>query len=196
MTDGSVAPRELARILIAVLCVAALVAIAVILGTSAPTSDRANVSKALATAIAFAFFSLTGAAGISLGRRGSELAYYPLGYLTVLLSLLALGEAIAAIWAKEPLNGGWRTAAETGLVAFCAGNVSLLLGSARPADSPPIRWTAIGAALAATVLTVLALIEISAPGPDVSKRLMAVLAILYVLGAVLLPLLRWEAAQD
>jgi hypothetical protein len=195
MTTGQDdAMRSLARFLIAAACIGGLVAIALILGDS----DGARTSsRALSTAVALAFFSLTGGAGLRLAGSRDELLSSSFGYLTAAVSLLAFGEVVAAFWSSDVLSGSnWKVAAETTLLAFGAGNVSLLLGSERAEDGDAVRLVRIATVGAAVLLTALALIEISSPGPDVDRKLLGVAAVAYLLGAVLLPLLRWEAGRD
>ena len=47
-----------------------------------------------------------------------------------------------------------------------------------------------GVILAITILCLMAVVEISSPGKDIGVRPIAVVAVLYILGTVLLPLLR------
>ena len=180
--------RPIARALVVAVCLAALVAIVLVLTGSA---RNLTAERVLLLAIVLALFSLTGPAGMKLAGRGPELVTYVFGYLTVILSVLAFGEAIATFWSENWLFGDqWRTAVETGLVALAAANISLLLASQRPEDGVEIHAARAGAVLAIVVLSALALTEISSPGRDVGVKPMAVFAVVYVLGAVLIPLLR------
>jgi hypothetical protein len=180
--------RPIARALVAAVCLAALVVIVLVLSGS---ETDLTAERVLVFSVALALFSLTGAAGMKLAARGPVLVTFAFGYVTVILSLLAFGEAIATFWSEDWLFGDqWRTAVETGLVALAAANISLLLASERPEDGGELHAARGGAVIAIVVLTVLALIEISSPGRDVGVKPMAVFAVLYVLGAVLIPLLR------
>ena len=77
--------------------------------------------------------------------------------------MIAFGEAVAAYWhwSATAVSGTWRSAADTGLAAFCAGNVSLLLGGEQVDDPPSIRAVRTLAAVGVIALTLLALIEIA-----------------------------------
>jgi hypothetical protein len=174
--------------MVAALCLAALVAIVIVL--SGPAYDM-TASRVVGVAVAIALYSLTATAGMKLVGRGPELVTHLFGYAAVILSLLAFGEAIAALWAESWLiDDQWRTAAETGLVALAAANISLLLASQRREDGVETH-AARGVALLSIVgLSALALIEISESGRDLGLKPMAVFAVLYALGAVLIPLLR------
>jgi hypothetical protein len=176
----------LARILVAALCLAAAVVIVMVLGAS--EYDR-TAGRVLGVAVAVALFSLTAAAGMRLAGR-AELVTHLFGYVAVLASLIAFGEVVAALWADDVFDDQWRTAAEAGLVALAAANICLLLASERLEDGGVIRAARGGAVISIVVLAAMALIEISAPGRDVGIRPMAVFAVIYLTGALLIPLLR------
>jgi hypothetical protein len=178
--------RTIARILVAALCLAAAVAIVLVLGAS--DSDP-TAGRVLGIALAVALFSLTAAPGMRLVGR-PELVTHLFGYVAVIVSLIAFGEAVAALWADDVFDDQWRTAAEAGLVALAAANISLLLASERLEDGGEIRLARGGAVISIVVLTAMALIEISDPGKDVGIGPMAVFAVLYLAGALLIPLLR------
>lgn len=188
MGEGGSQHRGVARALAGLLCAGGLIAIVLVMSSS--ESGR-TPARLLLIALAAAFYSLTAAAGLRLAGRGPELRAHLFGYLTVIVTLVAFGEAVAGFWSREWLfEDSWRTAVQTGLVALAAANVSLLLASQRPKDGGEVHAARLGSVLAVTVLCVLVLIEISEPGHDVSIKPMAVCAVVYVLGALLIPLLR------
>ncbi len=172
------------RLLIAALCAAALVVILAIVGDS--ELDEASW-KAIGTAIALAFFSLTAIAGTNLAARRPELSLF--GYLTAILSIVAFVTMTSTIWGNV-LDSDWKGAGIATVLALASGHVSLLLGSARSEDSDTVRLVRGGVILAAAVLCLMAVVEISSRGEDVGIRTIAVVAVLYVLGTILLPLLR------
>lgn len=178
--------ESVARIAVAVLCAAAVVAMIAVLGGS--NSDGA---KALYVAILLALFSLTGSAGLRLAARGPEVVTYVFGYLTIAISAIAFGKAVSTVWSADWFFGGnAKTAAQLTLATIAAANVSLLLSTERFEDGVDVHAARAGAVLSIVVLTVLAIVETSKPGQDVGIKPMAVFAILYVLCAALIPLLR------
>lgn len=177
---------NVARVLVALLCAAALVATIAVLGGS---DDDGG--KALFVATALAVFSLTGAAGLRLATRGPEVVTYVFGYLTIALSAIAFGEAVSAFWSADWLYGNdGKTAAQLALATIGAANISLLLSTERVEDGIEVHGARAGAVLSILVLTVLVLIESSEPGSDIGVKPMALFAILYVLCAALITLLR------
>lgn len=183
---------DVARVLVALSCAAALVAMILVLAGS--DSDGA---KALYVAFSLAVFSLTGAAGWKLAMRGPEVVTYVFGYLTVALSAIAFGEAVSTFWSPDWLFGNdGKTAAQVALATIGAANVSLLLSTERVEDGVVVHAARAGGVLSILVLTVLALIESSDPGRDIGIKPMAVLAIVYVLCAALIQLLRHAEFQD
>jgi peptidoglycan/LPS O-acetylase OafA/YrhL len=177
--------RFLVRLLIGVLCAAALVLIATI-GSGSELDETGG--KAIGTAVALAFFSLTGVAGTNLARRRPRFALF--GYLTAAVALAAFLAMMALVWSDGLTGDGWRIPVYLTIVAFGAGHASLLLGSQQPRDSEAVRLVRAGVILAIAMLCAMAIVEISSPGPDIGTRLIAVVAVLYLLGTILLPLLR------
>jgi hypothetical protein len=187
MMVGSGEYRGVARALVAVLCAGGLVAIVLVLGSS---DSGLTPSRLLLIALALAFYSLTGAAGVRLAGR-SDVPVHLFGHLTVIASIVAFGEAVATFWNPEWLfEDHWRTAVQTGLVALVAANVSILLATQRPGDRGEVHAARLGSVLALVALCVLVLVEISRRGHDIGIKPMAVCAVVYVLGALLVPVLR------
>ncbi len=184
MGDG-VSARFLVRFLIGILCAAALLLIAII--GSGPKLDETG-SKAIGTAVALALFSLTGVAGTNLARRRPRFALF--GYLTAAVALAAFLAMTALIWNGDPTDDGWRIPIGTAILALGTGHASLLLGSARTEDGEAVSLVRAGVILAIAMLCSMAIVEISSSGMDIGVRPIAVVAVLYVLGTVLLPLLK------
>ncbi|MGB7589212.1 MAG: VOC family protein [Solirubrobacterales bacterium] len=177
--------RLVVPFLIVILCGAALLLIVLILGGS--DIDKTS-GKAIGTAAVFAAFSLTAMVGASLGSRRSELA--PFGYLTAAFSLAAFLAVTSAIWSADLFSDSWKVAGDTIVLAVSAANVSLLLGSTREEDSEAVRLVRAGGIVALSTLSLMAIVEISSPGKDIGVQPMAIAAVLYVLGMILLPLLK------
>ncbi len=184
--------RGLIRISIGVLCGGALLLIVLIL--SGTEIDKTS-GKAIGTAVALAFFSLTGVAGSDLGRRRPELA--PFGLLTTGISALAFLALAATIWSAGSLGDSWRPSVYSGIVAFACGHASVLLAAAAESDSDTIRLVRTGTLLALLLFVAATIAEISSPGTHSgSIKAIAVVAVLYVLGTIVLGLLRRSAGPS
>jgi hypothetical protein len=118
LTGGGNPARSTVSVLIALLCGAALLLIALILSGSDLDETSA---KAIGTASTFAFFYLTAMAGTSLGRRRPELAVF--GHLTGALSLAAFVATNAAIWSGDLFSNRWKFAGDAIVLAVAAANV-------------------------------------------------------------------------
>jgi hypothetical protein len=180
--------RIVSRLLVGALLAGAAVATVLLLSDSDPAESG---GRALYIAIAFGFFSLTGAAGVRLATRRFQYPTHLLGHLTVILSAIAFAEVVSFTWDQSWFLGDeWRTAAQLTLTTFAVANASLLLASERPEDDIEVQVARISSLLAVVLLAILTLVEISESGPDVSFKLLGVLAVIYMAGAALIPLLR------
>jgi hypothetical protein len=173
------------RLLIAVLCGGALLLILLI--TSSTRLDETS-GKAIGTAVAVAFFSLTAVAGTLLVDRRSQLSAF--GYLTVTLSAVAFLVMAVSIWGGDLSGDNWQPAIYTLIAAFAAGHVSILLSSVREGEAESLTQVRIGTIAALGVLVTMGYVEISAPGHDVDAQLFGIVAVLYALGAIVFGLLR------
>jgi hypothetical protein len=185
MTGGrEIDVKGLCAMAAVVLCGAAAILVLVILVGGSKDVE----SKSFAVAIAFALFTLPGAAGIYLAQRRPGLLL--LGALTTFAAAAAFISVIFAIWHGIGSEGpsDWRTAGVLTLISIGTGQASLILSLGRPDDSPQVAWLRWAGLLPIAVLTVLAAEDISHSGPDTGGRTYAVLGILYVLGVVLPPL--------
>jgi peptidoglycan/LPS O-acetylase OafA/YrhL len=174
--------RGVLKFSIGLLCAAAFVLILVIL-SGGEVDDTSG--KAIGTAIALASLSLTALAGSHLSLRRPQLALF--GYATVLISGLAFLLTAFAIW-TEPENP--KAVFYALILALACGHTSVLLASSDEGDSDGVRMVRYGTVAALWLLAVLAIAEISDHGNQVDPQGMGVVAVLYALGAIVLPLLR------
>jgi len=170
---------------IAILCGCALVAIVLILSGSGIDETSA---RALGTAVALAVASLMASACLLLVRRRPELAL--LGFLGILLATVALLFCIGAIWDLGDDSGLARPFGVSAVLAIAAAHASLLLANARQGEADLVELVRAGALGSMAVLAILLCAEIVTRGHEVSWKAIGVFAVLYVLGTLLLPLLR------
>ena len=173
------------RLAIAVLCGAALVLI-VVIASGSEIDDTGG--RAIGTAAGVAFFSLTGVAGTNLAARRPRLL--PIGYLTIAVSGLALLIFVFSLWAGELGDDNWRPAVYTGILAFALGHTSVLLAGADDGEPEAVRAVRMATLGALGLLVALVFVEIAEPGRDVGVQPIAVVAVLYLLGVLLIPLLQ------
>lgn len=185
MSPGGDPIRSAVRILIAILCAAALLLILTIMSGS---EFDGTTGKAIWTAIACAFFGLTSMAGMSLAGRRPEIAMF--GYLTAAISIAALAFLLGSIWFENLIDDDWNIVGDAIVLAVAGGHASLLLGSAREDDSDAVRLLRSATLAVLGLLAFLAVLEISSDGQDLNERLIGVIAVVYVLCTVLLPLVR------
>lgn len=175
------------RYLIGFLCAAALLAILAI-GFGSDLDETG--AKAIGSALAFAFCCLTGGAGASLARRRPALALF--GYLTGAASLLAFLAVMSALWIHG-FGGGsddWRIAGIGLVLALAGGHISLLLSNAQPEDAEEVRLVRGATIVVLAMLAVVAVAELASRGQQVGPKPIAILIVLYLLGALLVPVLR------
>jgi hypothetical protein len=122
--------RSVTRFSIGLLCAGAFVLILIILSGS--DIDETS-GKAIGTAIALAFLSLTAVAGSHLALRQPRLA--PFGHLTALISALAFLLTLPAIWTGFD-DGIWEAAAYALILAFACGHSSTATRFRRSAAAP------------------------------------------------------------
>jgi catechol 2,3-dioxygenase-like lactoylglutathione lyase family enzyme len=184
-TPRAALSRRLIVVPIAVLCGCALVAIVLILGGSGVDDTSGRV---LGTAASLAAASLMASACFSLAQRRPGLAAF--AYFGLLATGVAFLFGFGLIWTLGEDSDLARPFGVAAVLALAAAHASLLLGGARENDRDAIvvvRNLTLGAmALLAAVLC----LEISSPGSDVSAKAIGVLAVLYILGSLVLPLIR------
>jgi hypothetical protein len=179
--------RGVIKLIIGLLCVAALVLILIILSGSRldDTSGRA-----IGTAIALGVLSLTAVAGSHLRLRQPQLAL--LGLATVAVSALAFLVVTAAIWSDD----NWKPAGICLVLAWACGHSSVLLAGIDDRDDDSVRLVRGGTIVALWLFGLLLTGELLESGDNVSPQAIGVLAVLYALGTILLPLLRRAAPRQ
>lgn len=174
--------RLVAFVAAGILCGIAVIGIVAVMSDA---EDGALTAKLIYATAVLTVFSLVGLAGVSLSVRRPELAW--LGYLTVVAGLAAFALIGRKIWNGDGFfDTGWEVASSATLVALGFGQVSLLLGWVR--QNGPIRWIALAASAAIAALATLGVLATAIDDFDVGTRLYGVLAIVYLLGIALLPL--------
>ena len=171
------------RILIAVLCAAAMLLIVVIL-SGAKLDDTSG--KAIATAVAFALFALTGMAGYGLRERAPAVSLF--GYAVAIVSAVAFVLGTSALW-TDGETPGWKLVAVLLTLALGGGHASLLLGGEQESDSQAVRLTRAGVLGTIAVLCLMIVSDIAEHGHR-DPRAYGAIAVLYLLGAIVLPLVR------
>jgi drug/metabolite transporter (DMT)-like permease len=178
--------RRLLAVPIAILCGCALVAIVLILGGSGIDETSA---RALGTAAVLAVASLMTSACLLLVRRRPELAL--LGFLGILIVAIAFLSCISAIWDVAHDSSQARSLfGVSAVLAIACAHASLLLANARHGEADAVRLVRAGALGAMVLLVILLCAEIVTRGHEVSWKAIGVFAVLYVLGTLLLPLVR------
>ena len=175
-------PRMLYAVMAAVLCIAAAVAIAVVLSEeSGYTAERLAY-----TAVAVLAFGLAAAGGVSL----LDVARLPwLGWLCVTVSAIGIAVFATAVWSADQYEsqdtGLWKAAYSLLIASLAAGYVSLLAKVEPGGRLVPATQIA---ALALATLAVIAIVE--QIGDETYFRWLGVVTVLWVLGTALIPIAR------
>jgi hypothetical protein len=176
----------LARIAVWALSLGAIVLIALILGGSEGAQQKVGWATLL-----FLIFSLNSLPGLLLVRRRPELT--PFG-----ATALALSVATYFVVLDSFISHGWfemHTAVGILLLlAIVAGQASMLLAFGRAEDSPLVNAVLAGSLAVLALVVVLGIVSIT--GTHVGDKVYAILAVLYLLGALLPPCLRWEETEQ
>jgi hypothetical protein len=175
------ATRVVVTALIALLCLTALIAIIAVLNGESFDEDAA---RALGTAAALTVYMLAALAGRSLSQRRIELSTF--GWITVLTAALGFLVTVVAIWSDD----NWQAAGCLLVASLATAHISVLLGGASPEEPDSARVVRWGTGLVATLLATMLIVEIAEGGEAIDAQGIGVVAILYVLGTVLLPLTR------
>lgn len=175
--------RLVAFVAAGILCGIAVIGIVAVLSDA---EDGALAGKLIYATPVLTVFSLVSLAGVLLSVRRPELSW--LGYLTVVAGLAAFALIARKIWNRDGFfdGTGWEVSSSATLIALGLGQVSLLLGWVR--QSGPIRWIALAASAAIAALATLGVLATAIDDFEVSARVLGVLAIVYLLGIALLPL--------
>jgi hypothetical protein len=182
----------LARIVIWGLSLGAAILIVLILRHSGSNED-VN-SKVFAAVILFVFFSLSSLAGLLLIERQPHLTVF--GGMTIGLSVAAYFVALDAFVSDGPFTTGHVSVLTLAIVALAASQASMLLSFRRDDDSPLVDAVVLGSIVALALLAVLVIVEVSNPGTAIGRKTLAVVSVLYLLGALLPPCLRWSRAEE
>jgi hypothetical protein len=182
---------NLHRTLIAVAAVAGTVFIL----TQLTGEEDGVVGQTVGTAYALAVFTVLGAAGAALARTRPRFAL--LGVTTVMLSLLSFGALVVSIWKAGSFSvgvGGSESSAKvmeiTVLLAVMTAASSAVLLMTRPGEGGTVLLVALVGVGALALILVLAILAIVDSSIEVSGRVFAIIATIYVLSGVLLFLLR------
>lgn len=182
--------RLVAFVAAGILCGIAVIGIVAVMSEA---EDGALTGKLIYATVVLTVFSLVGLAGVLLSVRRPELAW--LGYLTVAAGLAAFALIARKIWNGDGFfDTGWEVASSATLVALGLGQVSLLLGWAR--QSGLIRLVALAASAAIAALATLGVLATAIDDFEVGTRVYGVLAIVYLLGIALLPLVMLGSRKE
>jgi hypothetical protein len=185
MEDESV--KALLRVAIALLCVGAVAFVFAIV-SSEPT-DVIN-GRVIETTILLVVAVLIAAAGANLVARQPRMAF--VGFLTIAAAVVSFALIAKLIWNDSLLSaaGGTQWTQYSLIAAIALGNMSALLSGYDDSDADSVKIVRLATVLALWALVITVIAEIRAGGPDVDPRQLAVTAVVYGLGVIVLPLLR------
>ena len=174
------------RIVVAALCVTALVAI---LGFLSGDFDETD-ARVIGTTIALVVYSSTSLAGFSLLNRAMAAL---LGYAGIAASALGFLTWMNLIWSDSGFEteGTWKAAFLFLVLALGTAHASLLILRQRRTDPPAVR-AVIGSTLflIATLASMLVIALLEEVESGTYYRFLGVVAVLWVLGTILVPVLR------
>jgi hypothetical protein len=179
-----------ARIAIWALSISAAVLIILIVGHS---GSDAFEGKVFATAALFVLFSLFSLGGLLLIERQPHLAFF--GAMAVGFSIAAYFVVLDTFFSSG-VSGSQHSVETLAIITLAVNQASMLFAFRRDDDTPLVNAVAFGSLITLTLLAVLAIVDISNPGQDISPKLYAVLAVLYLLTALLPPCLRWAETEE
>jgi hypothetical protein len=186
------AKRLFYGVLIASLCLIALIAIAAILGGDFGETE----ARVVGTVLGIAVYSATSFAQVPLLERRPDLAW--LAWCGIAASAIGFVVVVSAIWSESDSSGTWRSATIFLVIAVSLANTAVLISRRRPGDGPAVRMV-LGLTIGAVATLALLLIaELSEHGTHGESfyRLLGVVAVLWVLGMLLLPILRKAEATQ
>jgi phosphatidylserine synthase len=179
-----------ARIAIWALSIGAVVLLVLIGNASSEDLE----GKVFAAAILFVLFSLTSLAGFLLIDRQPQLT--SLGGMTIGLSGAAYFVTLDAFLSNSGFSSRHTSVGVLMVVVLVASQISMLLSFRREDDSPLVNATVLGSIAVLVLLAVLGIVDLSNPGSNIGPKAYSSLAVLYLLGALLPPCLRWEEAEQ
>jgi hypothetical protein len=163
-----------------VLVAAAVLAIVIITGSEHDPATQ----KTLGTAAAVAFFTPLVAAGLAFSRRRPELGL--IAHLGVAVALAGFAVVAVSVWSEELFGGEWRPAAYALVLALAGGQVAVLLALADPGDGNGLRLLRAVTIGALGIFVALVISEISGSGDETDVKGMAVAAVIYGAGTIVL----------
>ena len=184
MGNSGAQTAAIARIAATALCASTAILVLLIVSGSGWGGLNGKVFEAV---VLFAIFSLCSLAGFLLIERQPHLA--SLGLATIVLSAAAYFVVLDAFWSNG-LSGRHVSVETLVVLTLAVAQASMLLSFRRDEDSPAIDGVLFCSLGVLALLTVLVIAEISSPGPDISRKLLAALSVIYLLGVLLPPLLR------
>jgi hypothetical protein len=176
---------SLARLAILALSIGAVVLILLILGGSEATQQKVGWATLL-----FVIFSINSLPGFLLIQRRPGLAVF--GATALGLSVAAYFVLLDSLFSHS-LFEVHTSVGILLLLAIAAGQASMLLAFGRDEDSPLVNAVLAGSLAVLALVVVLGILSIT--GTHIGNKAYATLAVLYLLGALLPPCLRWEEAE-
>jgi hypothetical protein len=129
MVQGTSIGRAVLRILIAALCIAAVVASIALLRGEFSDTDW----KVIATSTLFALASSMAAAGVAVRERSAALGALTIGDVSLAFALITVG-----IWAEIDGETFWRATACVSIVALESAHIAFVLSRLHASDPPAV----------------------------------------------------------
>jgi hypothetical protein len=184
----------LARIAVWGLSLGAAILIVLILGGSEDVQAKVGEASLL-----FVLFSINSLGGFLLIKRRPELTL--LGAPAIGLSIAAYFVILDSIFSHGLISTSESETGSSGeavwllvVITILTSQASMLLAFRRDEDSPLVNLALSVGLIALALLTALAIL--AAAGTNVGSKVYAVLAVLYLLGALLPPCLRWAEVEE
>jgi hypothetical protein len=173
-------------VLIGSLCLVALLAISAILTGEFGETD----ARILGTALSVALYIATATSGATLASRKPQ--FTALAYAGMAVSAIGFLVTAHAIWQEDPSDGEWETVGVFLVLSIALAHISLLISRTRQDDGPVITSVLIGTIASIAILATMVISDITNNGDegDSFYRFMGVMAVLWVLGTLLLPIMR------
>jgi hypothetical protein len=154
-----------------------------------------QASQTLGIALAMVLFTVFGSTGVALAYWQPRFALF--GAVTATLSVLAGGATIVSTWDSGPFLFGFGFNGTSGtiggitdLLAIFASAACVLLATVRPGEDGGTRLVRVAAVGALTLFVALAILAIVDHSVDISGRVYAIIATVYVVATAVLLVLR------